>query len=454
VGPTDPDLAELLRLDFPALCETDAFAADRFLMPPAAPASGWGVAEPHGRWVLGQGAGLVLPGLAEPGSCAIELYFTPFVCPPRHRFQDVVLSLNGTEVMKLRLTGHERIRMPIPAILAPPGTEMIFSIACPGAVSPGAVGGGPDGRVLGVALSRLVVVQNRNKRHFQPPAGMRDFPPVPPEGFRPPPAPLPPGAGPLLAICAILRNEGRYVEEWLAFHHAEGVRRFVLYDNGSTDDMAARIAAWPHAGCVSLVSWHGYDAQSAAYRHMLATHRDAAQWCAFIDCDEFIVPRGGGGLAEVLAALPEGCGGLFLHWLMFGSAGQHSYLPEPVTHRFTRRGHDDFPPNRVGKTMVRLSRAIDMRNPHIIGCQGLLLNDAGDEIDQEGQGIHTAISHRHVALHHYFTKSAEEWRWRRQGGRQAHDYARSEAEFLQYDVNALEDTTALRATRAPQPARV
>lgn len=406
----------------------------------AADAARWGHPEPLGRWMLGPAATLRLPGLAEPGSCQIELHVVPHVRPgDRPRFQDVTISLEGVTLLQLRLSGPERLRLPIPGVLGRPGQPMTLGFACPGAVAPAHLGTSRDPRVLGLCLRRLAVLQSPDKTHGPPPRGMAAFP-------APAPAPLAPGpapGAPLLAICAILRNEGRYIEEWLDHHHAVGVRRFVLYDNGSTDDMAARIAAWRHAGCVTLVPWLGFRAQIAAYQHMLATHRGIAEWCAFIDADEFIVPRAGTGLAEILAAQPDEAGGLFLHWLMFGSSGHAQYSEAPVRQRFTRRGHADFPPNKVGKCLVRLARAREARNPHIIACDGALLNDAGETIDQAGPGIHHGISHRLVALHHYFTKSAEEWRWRREGGRQDHDLSRAASEFVQYDVNAVEDRGAL-----------
>lgn len=44
-----------------------------------------------------------------------------------------------------------------------------------------------------------------------------------------------------LAICAIAKNEGRYIREWLSYHYLVGVRRFFIYDNGSSDDMVEEI---------------------------------------------------------------------------------------------------------------------------------------------------------------------------------------------------------------------
>lgn len=38
-----------------------------------------------------------------------------------------------------------------------------------------------------------------------------------------------------LSICAVIKNEGPYLEEWIEFHRIQGVEHFYLYDNGSAD---------------------------------------------------------------------------------------------------------------------------------------------------------------------------------------------------------------------------
>ena len=41
---------------------------------------------------------------------------------------------------------------------------------------------------------------------------------------------------PRLAIGAIVKNEGPYLLEWIAFHRVVGVDRFFIADNASTDE--------------------------------------------------------------------------------------------------------------------------------------------------------------------------------------------------------------------------
>lgn len=259
-----------------------------------------------------------------------------------------------------------------------------------------------------------------------------------------------------LGICAIMKNEARYIEEWLSFHRAVGVERFILFDNASTDDTRAVIDAWSHRSLVTVIDWPQRPGQNAAYQHMIDHYRDAMQWCAFIDCDEFLCPQSDLSVPDVLRYFSPVCDALYVHWLMFGSSGLVARDARPVTERFTRRGYDSFGPNNIGKSIVRLSAAISVTSCHIIRCAGPMIDDDETEIDQAGVGLHPSTSHRFIALNHYFTKSLQEWRERRSLGKadvpeNDPGFLRAEEEFHRHDANDVEDTraaTIMAAARA------
>ena len=70
-----------------------------------------------------------------------------------------------------------------------------------------------------------------------------------------------------LSICAIFKNEARYLEEWIKFHRGVGVSHFFLYDNESTDDPLTVLRPWIEMGLVTLVAWPGRAQQVRAYMH-------------------------------------------------------------------------------------------------------------------------------------------------------------------------------------------
>lgn len=53
-----------------------------------------------------------------------------------------------------------------------------------------------------------------------------------------------------LAIVAIIKNEGQYIEEWLRYHIVAGVQKFFLYDNDSSDNTREILEKYIRAGYV------------------------------------------------------------------------------------------------------------------------------------------------------------------------------------------------------------
>ncbi|BGP58255.1 hypothetical protein JCM8202v2_005916 [Rhodotorula sphaerocarpa] len=96
-----------------------------------------------------------------------------------------------------------------------------------------------------------------------------------------------------VAICASLRNEGRWLQEWLLYHRAVGVDRFYLYDSGSTDDTLVMLQPWIGAGTVKLFSFSHDQAghyQTAALETCSRTFGPTTDWLLEADLDEYHVP--------------------------------------------------------------------------------------------------------------------------------------------------------------------
>jgi glycosyltransferase involved in cell wall biosynthesis len=260
-----------------------------------------------------------------------------------------------------------------------------------------------------------------------------------------------------LVVVATVKNEAPYIYEWLSYHHNIGVDRFYIYNNGSTDNTLDVIRAWPYSSLVTVFEWPGSGVQLDAYCDMIEQNRHVAEWCAFIDVDEFLCPTADRSVPDILRGLPGDCTGLYVHWMFFGSSGYQSRPSGLVTDTFIRRGWDDFEPNGIGKTIVRLQYASGPLGVHVVQSNGRLVNDSGQELDQANAGYYaTNRSHRLLSLNHYFTKSLEEWRVRRRRGRatklpDAQDYFRTDEDFRLHDVNEVLDTRAAEIMRSCTP---
>jgi hypothetical protein len=249
-----------------------------------------------------------------------------------------------------------------------------------------------------------------------------------------------------IAICTIFKNESRYLYEWLSYHYYIGIRKFVLYNNGSTDDSIDVIRNWPHSDAIKIIDWPQVRGQIPAYLHMIQKNRDVAEWCAFIDCDEFITPITDLSIPEIFDRIPEPVAGIYAFWMMFGSSG-HIARPEGlVTETYTRRAPDNFGSHNYGKSIVRLRRALQP-TMHVFQCEGPMINDAGLEIDPQSLFYQKNRSYELLSINHYFTKSLEEWRERRAKGQVSKapgdpGYIRPDKDFYVHDINEILDERA------------
>ncbi len=237
-----------------------------------------------------------------------------------------------------------------------------------------------------------------------------------PADFAPVPAPAvaaQPRGGLRVGICAIVRDEAEYIEEWVDFHRRQGVTAFRIYDNGSIDDTPRIIERLG----IEPVIWAGhppdFDAQQrAAYIEgagMLAPHAD---WIAFIDIDEFVFGRGR-SLPDALAALPLDAGAVAVQQRVFGSNGQQRKRPGGVLQRFTRSAPCDHAEHRWFKTIARPGaieafdsvHSVVLREGRYVMADGSSLVRAGPHPGEAGRRVEGSIG-----LHHYPLKSLEEFR--------------------------------------------
>jgi Glycosyltransferase family 92 len=119
----------------------------------------------------------------------------------------------------------------------------------------------------------------------------------------------------MLSICAIFKNEARYLREWIEYHRLIGVDHFYLYDNGSKDRSSQLLQPYIEAGLVTLTYWPDRvtsDREEDMYLWALSTqvpaYENAAkyaalgetEWLAILDVDEFLVPIQANTMPEML----------------------------------------------------------------------------------------------------------------------------------------------------------
>ncbi|BGP43531.1 hypothetical protein JCM10449v2_007566 [Rhodotorula kratochvilovae] len=95
-----------------------------------------------------------------------------------------------------------------------------------------------------------------------------------------------------IAICASIKNEARFITEWLLYNRAVGVDRFYLYDTGSTDNTLEVLQPWIASGAVVLhrfKSDQGGNFQLNSLETCSRTYGLLSDWILDCDVDEFYV---------------------------------------------------------------------------------------------------------------------------------------------------------------------
>jgi hypothetical protein len=259
-----------------------------------------------------------------------------------------------------------------------------------------------------------------------------------------------------LSICAIVRNEARYILEWIAYHRAIGADHFFIYDNQSTDNTTDILIRLEHAGLVTLIPWpdstpavvaSGLGPQVPAYNDFLR-FREETEWVAYIDVDEFIVLKAAENVKDWLLAYSD-CAAVGVNWRLFGSCGHADYADGLVIERFTRRAPVDFTPNRHVKTFARTS-LVKAANCHISYMQDMPVVDIFRRpINPANNGLHDEVCDGAIQLNHYFTRSRGEWELKRARGRATRpgeddQKFRNQRDFELHDRNDEEDLSGLR----------
>jgi len=141
-----------------------------------------------------------------------------------------------------------------------------------------------------------------------------------------------------VAVVSVIKNEGDVLAEWLDHHLAEGVSRFLLVDDNSTDATVAVLDMY--ASFVTVVRFEGERPktgfQVVACRRALKKNPLAEEWLAFIDADEYLWAPYSLTIPEVLEQVPSEAGQVLTPWVMHGSSG-HVEQPPSVIGGFTRR---------------------------------------------------------------------------------------------------------------------
>lgn len=248
------------------------------------------------------------------------------------------------------------------------------------------------------------------------------------------------------SIVAIAKNEGDYIEEWVAYYKVVGADCIFLYDNESSDKLKEKLQKYIDEGFVVYNYIEGLGKQLAAYNDALKHYGKLCKYMGFFDIDEFLMPSNPSDkvvdIIENVFGKDYNVGALGINWYMYGSSGHTRKTKGLVMERFVGRCKFDSIRNRSVKSIIRPLCVKSINHAHYAilhkgyyptGLERELVCNSRNPIYKESI----------LRINHYYTKSREEWDIRRSltdcntGGNKVY------IPFETIDENDVKDETAL-----------
>ncbi|XP_023920388.2 LOW QUALITY PROTEIN: glycosyltransferase family 92 protein At1g27200 [Quercus suber] len=148
----------------------------------------------------------------------------------------------------------------------------------------------------------------------------------------------------LLCACTMVYNVAKFLREWVMYHSRIGVEKFILYDNGSEDELAEVVDELNHEGFnVTTLFWIWPKTQEAGFSHAALYANQSCTWMMYVDVDEFVFSptwqsrSSSKLLTSLLPISHRSIGQLQIRCNEFGPSNQTSHPVEGVTQGYTCR---------------------------------------------------------------------------------------------------------------------
>ncbi|KAM7509842.1 hypothetical protein LguiB_008717 [Lonicera macranthoides] len=174
-----------------------------------------------------------------------------------------------------------------------------------------------------------------------------------------------------MCVCTMLRNQARFLPEWVMYHSRIGIQRWFIYDNNSDDDINDVVGSLVESNFnLTRHIWPWIKTQEAGFAHCALRARDSCEWVGFIDVDEFFHLPSGLTLDNVLSKYSRSNDVAELRTLCysFGPSGLKQVPPQGVTIGYTCRMH--YPerhksiirPEALNSTLINMVHHFHLRN--------------------------------------------------------------------------------------------
>lgn len=230
-----------------------------------------------------------------------------------------------------------------------------------------------------------------------------------------------------VALCAIAKNEDKYVDFWAEHYLSRGIDHITIYDNNDERDLICKYDN------VKIIDVHKKVApQLATYEEFYKQNKDNYDWLLYCDLDEFIDCK---DIKKFLSSIPRKINQVQIKILNMSDSGNlyADYSVSPFK-RFTKPAHFQW---HIVKSFIRANADnVVFKSPHYF------IEDFSNTIFANGKPVRADLKYRfrkgedykksdydknEVIMHHCDMKTIEEYI--------AYKFNRSDV--LHADINTL-----------------
>jgi len=214
-----------------------------------------------------------------------------------------------------------------------------------------------------------------------------------------------------------IKNETRYLPEWIEFHLIQGFDHFIFYDNGSTDGLEEVMKPYTDAGIVEIRKYPeplSPPARSGPLNsknfwvmdYCIEEQRGKSRWIHFHAVDEFTFMVDGSSIVDFLKNYEE-VGALAVEWELMTSNG-HIEMPKGLVIENYTTAYPDI--RHHVKTIIMPEKAVcSIGTPHNFHMiDGIVPVNENFDLIQGSFNIATPIIPK-IKNHHYVTRSKQEF---------------------------------------------
>lgn len=204
-------------------------------------------------------------------------------------------------------------------------------------------------------------------------------------------------------VCAIIKNEHKFLEEWIKHNLSIGFTDIILVEDIGSDSHKVITDKFSQVKLIGVdefmsKSTNRFRRQLDVFKKFIELNKDG--WCAFIDPDEYI-DFGKRNIYEVTQEF-EDYQGVALPWIVYG-ADEHIKSVPIRSYKI----ECDYLPGLDGvkfKSFVNLSKATGFFGIH---CSKGLVDINKNKVFTNPDIVNNIP--RDICIHHYYTKSFEDF---------------------------------------------